>query len=364
MKLRQIFDLIESKFPLSFQESYDNSGLIVGNPENETEKALVCIDVTNQVMDEAIQHGCDLVISHHPFIFDGLQKINLSNVTGQIIEKAICNNITIYAAHTNLDNTIGGINSILCNKLGLINTEFLKPKKGILRKLVTFCPEDHAETIRKTLFSAGAGHIGNYSSCSFNASGQGTFIASESTNPFVGEINKLHYENEIRIETVFPAYLENKIISALFKNHPYEEVAYDIYTLDNSFSKAGEGMTGFLEKELSAEDFLKHVKTVLNAESLKYSGSLQKTVKKVAVCGGSGSFLINEAIRSEADAFITADIKYHQFFDGSEKLLLIDAGHYETEQFAKEIIHDLLIKFFPKFAIRISEINTNPVKYY
>jgi dinuclear metal center YbgI/SA1388 family protein len=364
MKLRQIFEILENRFPLSFQESYDNSGLIVGNPNNESEKALVCIDVTDKVIDEAIEHHCDLIISHHPFIFGGLQKINLSNPTGKIIEKAIKNNITIYAAHTNLDNTSGGVNSILCAKLGLVNTEFLKPKKGVLRKLVTFCPEGHSEKVREAMFSAGAGNIGNYSSCSFNAQGQGTFFASENTNPFVGEINKLHYENETRIETVFPAYLEQKVVAAMLKNHPYEEVAYDIFTLENSFSKAGEGMTGFLEKELSTENFLQFVKSTLSADRIRYSGIPSKQIKKVAVCGGAGSSLINDAIRSGADAFITSDIKYHQFFEGSGKFLLIDAGHYETEQFAKEIIHDFLIKNFPKFAIRISLINTNPVIYF
>lgn len=364
MKLRQIFECLENQFPLFFQESYDNSGLIVGNPDNETKKALVCIDVTDRVMDEAIEHHCDLIISHHPFIFGGLQKINLSNPTGQIIGKAIKNNISLYAAHTNMDNISGGINSILCDKLGLINTEFLKPKKGILRKLVTFCPKDYSDKVREAMFSAGAGYIGNYRSCSFNASGQGTFLATENTHPFVGEINKLHYENETRIETVFPAHLEQKVIAAMLKNHPYEEVAYDIYTLENNYAKAGEGMTGFLEKELPSEAFLKMVKTTLNADRIRHSDTFPKSIKKVAVCGGAGSFLINNAIHSGADAFITSDIKYHQFFNGAENLLLIDAGHYETEQFAKEIIHDFLIKNFPKFAIRISETNTNPVKYF
>ncbi len=364
MLLHEIHTLFESFFPSALQENYDNTGILIGDPDCEINKILVSIDITEDVIKEAIMQKCNLVISHHPTIFSPISKIIFNTAQGRIIKNAIKNNISIYAAHTNLDNAEFGMNTMLANKFGLKDQQFLKPKKNILRKLVTFCPADYSEKVRKALFDSGVGHIGNYSSCSFITEGTGTFKAGENTNPFVGKKNELHFEKESRIETIFPAFIQNKVISALLKSHPYEEVAYDIYPIENEFTKAGEGIIGNLAKPITPNEFLNQVKKVLNVESIRHTSIKNKKIKKVAVCGGGGSFLINDAIRKQADAFITADVKYHQFLDAEKSILLIDAGHYETEQYAKEIIHDLLIKNFPKFAVRISKISTNPINYF
>ncbi|HNW97347.1 MAG TPA: Nif3-like dinuclear metal center hexameric protein [Bacteroidales bacterium] len=364
MKIHKITSFLESIAPLALQESYDNSGLIIGNPNDEVSKALITLDVTEEIIDEAISKKCQLIISHHPLIFGNISKIRPDNYTGKCIIKAIKNNISIYAIHTNFDNIDNGVNAALCNKIGLINCRILKPKKNILKKLVTFCPTKHADKVRKALFDNGTGHIGNYDSCSYNIEGFGTFRALGNTNPFVGEAFKLHKENEIRIETIFPAYLERNILKALFASHPYEEVAYDIYPLENSFNKAGEGMIGELEKSMTSNDFFKKIKSDLKIPVIRHNNKLNKKIKKVAVCGGSGSFLVKDAIFAGADAFLTSDIKYHNFFDGDNSLIIADIGHYESEQFMKEILYEQLNKKFPTFAVLISKLNTNPVKYY
>jgi dinuclear metal center YbgI/SA1388 family protein len=364
MKIKEITSCLEIIAPLRLQESYDNSGLIIGNPEGEIKKALITLDVTEEVIDEAISQKCQLIIAHHPLIFGSLRKISEDDITGKCIIKAIKNSISIYVIHTNFDNVIGGVNTALCKKIGLKNCRILRPKKNILKKLVTFCPDKQAEKVRKALFDAGAGHIGNYDCCSYNTNGFGTFRALENTNPFVGEAFKLHKENEVRIETIFPGYMENKLLSALFKSHPYEEVAYDIYPLENSFSSVGEGMVGELEKEADLNDFLKKLKIKLKIPVIKHNALSGIRIKKVAVCGGSGSFLANDALAAGADIFLTSDIKYHQYFDHRNSLIIADIGHYESEQFSKEILYESLIKKFPKFAVLISDLVTNPVKYF
>lgn len=364
MKLKEIQQLFEKHYPSALQESYDNTGIIIGNPESTISKALVCIDITMQVIEEAIGEKCNLIVSHHPLIFRPVSKILFNTLQGSIIETAIKNNIAIYAAHTNFDNAEFGMNAVLAKKFALVNAKFLKPKKHLLQKLVTFCPVDFSEKVRKALFDAGAGHIGNYSSCSYNTEGTGTFMAMENTNPFVGKKNSIHHEKETRIETIFPAYLQKQIIKALKDNHPYEEVAYDIYALENEFTKVGEGIIGELPEAKSAKQFLADIKQILNVQAIRHSSIENKKIKKIAICGGAGSFLIKEAIGQKADAYITADLKYHDFLDADKNILLIDAGHYETEQYAKEIIHDLLIKNFPKFAVRISNLSTNPISYF
>jgi dinuclear metal center YbgI/SA1388 family protein len=363
MKIREIVRPLEELAPLFLQESYDNSGLLIGHPDNETDKVLITLDVTEEVLEEATLKKCNLVISHHPLIFGGLKRITGNNTTERMVEKAIKNNIGIYACHTNLDNVTNGVNGILCEKIGLINTKILSPGKGLLRKLVTFCPADHAEKVRRALFEAGAGHIGNYDSCSFNATGTGSFRGSEETNPFVGEKGTLHYENEIRIETIYPVYLEETVLKALFSVHPYEEVAYDIYKLENKFNKTGAGMMGELEKETDESEFLNFLKKITNSGCIRHSRLTGKKIKKVAVCGGSGSFLIEEALKAGADIFITGDVKYHDFFKGNSKMVIADLGHYESEQFAKELIYSILKNNFPTFAVLISVLNTNSVNY-
>ena len=361
MLLKNITDLIEDIAPLSFQESYDNAGLLIGNHHQEIDKAIICLDVTEEVLDEAIGKQCQLIISHHPLIFKGFKKLNGKNATERMIVKAIQHNIAIYAAHTNLDNVAQGVNAMLAEKLHLKNIHILQPKRAMLRKLVTFCPVAYAETVRNAMFEAGAGHIGNYDYCSFNTNGEGTFRASEAANPFVGSINQIHNENEIRIETVFYAFLESKIIKALFTSHPYEEVAYDIYTLENEALSLGSGMIGEIE-ETDEMIFLQKVKTITDSKCIRYTALSGKPVKKVALCGGSGSFLIKDAIAAEADIFITGDVKYHDFFEAENKIIIADIGHYESEQFTKELLYSIIIKKFPNFALLISEKNTNPIQ--
>lgn len=363
MKINEITNYLESIAPTSLQESYDNAGLLIGDKNKNIEKALITLDVTEEIIDEAINNNFQLIISHHPPIFHGIKKITGETLTERIIIKAIKSDISIYSMHTNLDNIDQGINSILASKIGLKNPKILKGKKEILRKIVTFCPDNYADKVRSSVFKAGAGHIGNYDSCSFNTEGQGTFRALENTNPFVGKQNELHFEKEIKIEAIYPYYLEKQIINSLKKAHPYEEVAYDIYPLANICESAGSGMIGALDKEYDAADFLEKLKKILNIGCIKHSKITGKKIRNIAICGGSGSFLIRDAISANADIFLTADIKYHDFLDAHNDIIIADIGHYESEQFSKELIYEILIKKFPNFALQISDVNTNPVYY-
>ena len=363
MTIREITEYIESIAPLSLQESYDNAGLIIGDKNEETNGVLLCIDVTEEVLNEAIEKKCKLVISHHPLIFKGVKKINGKNFVEKLIIKAIKNDIAIYAAHTNLDNIINGVNSIIAEKLGLKNIKILSPKKDILKKLITFCPLSHAEIVRKALFDSGAGNIGNYDSCSYNTEGKGTFRALDNANPFVGKLNELHYEEEIRIEIIYPSYLENKILEALFSSHPYEEVAYDLIPLKNKSLDIGSGIIGELENEVNTEDFLLRLKDITQTKCIRHTKIIKNKIKKIAFCGGSGSFLIGDSIAAGADIMVTGDIKYHDFFEADNKIILADIGHYESEQYTKDLLSALLIKKFPNFAVFISDINTNPIFY-
>jgi dinuclear metal center YbgI/SA1388 family protein len=363
MKLHEIISVIESFAPLSYQEPYDNAGLILGNKDMEVGKALITVDVTEEIIDEAVNVSANLVISHHPVLFTGITKITGETYTERIILKAIKNGIAVYAAHTNLDNIWEGVNYKICQKLGLSNMKILVPVEAELRKLVTFVPSDHADKVRSAIFNAGAGHIGNYDECSYNIEGWGTFKGSEDTTPYVGEKGKLHFEKELRIETIFPKALQAKVVCAMIDAHPYEEVAYDIYPLDNTYNRAGKGMMGELEKDTDELTFLKSLKNVFNIKFLKHTRLRGKKIRKVAVSGGNGSFLINEAVKAGADIFITGDIKYHQFFDACDKIVIADVGHYESEQFTKEIFYELLKKKLPKFALHLSEVKTNPINY-
>jgi dinuclear metal center YbgI/SA1388 family protein len=363
MKIIEITKALESFAPLFLQESYDNAGLIIGDPETEIDNALISLDVTDEVIEEAISMKCGLVISHHPLIFKGLKRLNANSPIERMVTKCIKHDIAVYAAHTNLDNVQQGVNKIICEKIGLENVRVLEPKAGLLRKLVTFCPDEHAQKVLSAIFEAGAGHIGNYDSCSFNVSGKGSFRALEDANPFVGNVNAMHFENEQRIETIFPVYLQNKILNALFAAHPYEEVAYDVYPLENDFNKTGAGMIGKLPSAEPAADFLLRMKHVFDVQCLRHTRLTKDNVQTVAVCGGSGSFLTGKAIAAGADVFVTGDVKYHEFFDADGKILLADLGHYESEQFTCELIKSILLEKFPNFAALISAVNTNPVSY-
>ena len=363
MKLKEIISALEQTAPTALQESYDNSGLLIGDPEIEVENALICLDLTADVMDEAIKDNVGLIISHHPLVFSGLKRITGKNEVEQLVIKAIKHDIAVYAIHTNLDNINSGVNGMLCEKLGIQNTRILRPMDGLLCKLVTFCPGEHAEALREALFAAGAGHIGNYDSCSYNLEGYGTFRAGEDTDPFVGEKGKLHTEAEVRIEVIFPDHITSKLIKAMNEAHPYEEVAYDIYPLKNKLAVAGAGMIGDLSESYDEASLVSLLKTVLGTPVVRHSKFIGKKIKRVAVCGGSGSFLIHDALALGADAFITGDMKYHQFFEAEGKMLIADAGHFETEQFTKELIYNILNEKFPTFALRISQVNTNAVHY-
>jgi len=363
MKIKEITNHIESIAPLAYQESYDNAGLIVGSSETEVSGILICLDSTEDVIVEAINKKCNLVIAHHPIIFTELKKFTGKNYVERTIVKAIKNDIAIYAAHTNLDNVSNGVNSKICDVLGLTKKRILSEKNSLLRKLITFCPLAQAEKVRLALFNAGAGSIGNYDQCSFNTDGTGTFRALEGANPFVGEIGEINREQEQKIETIYPLFLESKILKALFESHPYEEVAYDIISLQNNFQHVGSGMIAELEVEMDELEFLKLVKTRLKSGSVRYTGLLGKKVKKIAVCGGSGSFLLSNAVSAGADIFITADYKYHQFFDADGKIVIADVGHFESEQFTMDLFSDIIKEKFPKFAVHLSETKTNPINY-
>ncbi|HEX2969550.1 MAG TPA: Nif3-like dinuclear metal center hexameric protein [Bacteroidales bacterium] len=364
MKLSEISAYLDSEFPLSFQESYDNSGLQIGNPDTEVNSALLTLDVTDEIADEAISTGADIIISHHPLIFNALKSITGKNSTQRIIEKCIKNNIAVYSAHTNLDITHSGVSRKMAEKLGLKEIKVLSPLEKRLLKLVTFVPETHIGRVRNAVFDAGAGSIGNYDRCGFVVDGTGSFRGNENSNPFVGEKGKLSFEKEVRFETVLFSHMKDIVVNAMLDAHPYEEVAYDIYPLENRNIDAGLGCSGLLPEEMDEVSFLKFISEVFEAKGIKYSKLTGKRVRKVALCGGAGSSLIRDAMSSGADAFVTGDIKYHSFFEAEGKILLIDAGHFETEKFAVEIIKELIIKKFPKFALRFSEINTNPINYF
>ena len=364
MTIEQIIQALEDFAPPAYQEDYDNCGLLTGDKTQEATGALLTLDCTEEIVDEAIAARCNLIIAHHPVIFSGLKKITGATYTERTIIKAIRNNIAIYACHTNLDNVKDGVNKKIAEKLGLQNPVILLPKQNLLKKLVTFVPESHYQKVLEGIFKAGAGHIGNYDSCSFNLEGTGTFRGNEASKPFLGKPHELSREKETRIETIFEAPNQNLIISALLYAHPYEEVAYDIYRLDNRHKLVGSGMVGELPEALSEEDFLNHVKNTFKVPTIKHTKKTAKTIKRVAICGGSGRFLLKNAIQSGAQAFITSDFKYHEYFDAENKLLLVDTGHYESEQFTPEIFYEIIKKNFSTFAIHLSKINTNPINYF
>lgn len=363
IQVKKITNYLDGSFPLAYQEDFDNCGLLIGDPEQEITKALVCVDVTEEIVEEAMNEKCGLIISHHPLIFGGLKQITGKTYVERVIQKAIKNNIAIYAIHTNLDNHSRGLNHILAEKLGLSNLKILKTKKDLLRKIVTFCPYDYADKVRTAIFEAGAGQIGDYDSCSYNTIGQGSFRAMDTANPFVGNINELHFEKEVKIEAIYPAYLEKQIIAKMIESHPYEEVAYDILILGNENLYVGSGMLGILNEEIAASDFLNHVKNICGLPTVKYSGNITQLISRVALCGGGGSFLIADAIKSGAQIFLTADLKYHDYFIPEGKMILADIGHYESEQFSKDLIAQVLVKNFPNFAVLKTKVSSNPVKY-
>ncbi len=364
MLIKQVVDFFEGIAPTSFQEDYDNAGLLVGNKNDEVKAILITLDVTEEVIQEAIDLGTNLIVAHHPIVFSGLKRFTGNNYVERTIIMAIKNDIAIFAVHTNIDSVIyNGVNTKICEKIGLKNLEILTPVKNKLCKLVVFVPLKYSDDVRKAIFDAGAGVIGNYDYCSFNLSGKGTFRAGTEANPFVGKKGEIHEESEIRIETIIPTHLTNNIIDAMIKAHPYEEVAYDIYPLNNEWKQVGMGMVGELPVAEDELEFLKRIKKIFNAGSIRYTQLKNKKVKKIALCGGAGSSLLKDAIGVGADIFITGDFKYHQFFDAEGRIVIADIGHFESEQYTKELFYELLTRKFSNFAIHFTKINTNPIKY-
>lgn len=363
MRIKDIISKLEELAPSSLQESYDNAGLIVGDPDEEFKGAVVCLDSIEEVIDEAAALGANMVIAHHPIVFSGLKRLNGKNYIERTVIKAIRLGISIYAIHTNLDNVYHGVNGMIASKLGLTKTKILAPKSGLLNKLVTYVPKANIQEVQNAIFEAGAGTIGNYDSCSFQVSGNGTFRAGDNTNPHVGEKGSLHTEEEVRIETIFPSYLKGKIINALLTAHPYEEVAYDVYQLDQKHQQIGSGMIGELKEAMPIQEFLQMVKKEMKADGIRYTNPIKDKVKKIALCGGAGSFLLSSAIGKGADVFITGDFKYHQFFDADNKIVIADIGHYESEQYTIDLLVEYLSEKFPTFAFHFSRINTNPINY-
>jgi dinuclear metal center YbgI/SA1388 family protein len=367
MKIKEIISLLEQLAPPAYAEEYDNVGLLVGNAQNEVTGVLCTLDCIENVIDEAVLHKCNLIIAHHPIIFKGLKKLTGSNYVERTVMKAIKHDISIYAIHTNLDHVSDGVNKIICDKIGLNGTKVLKPKANILLKLAVFVPNADVEKIRNVLFLNGAGNIGNYSECDFELEGTGGYMANENANPVLGEKNIRHTENETRVEVIMPIYLKNKIVSAMIKAHPYEEVAYDVYELKNVNATVGSGMVGEFEKPMDIDIFKSQIKKAFGLGVIRHTQFLKDKIQRVAVCGGSGSFLLKDAISAGADVFITADFKYHEFFDSENQIVIMDIGHFESEQFTPHLLADYLkghIKNIATFAVRLSEVETNPVKYF
>lgn len=363
MIIRDIIQVLESFAPLPYQESYDNAGLLFGDPGMEVKGVLLTLDATEAVLDEALEKGCNLVIAHHPIVFGGLKKINGSNYVERVAIKAIKHDIAVYAAHTNLDNVRGGVSKMMADRMQLQDTRVLAPKKELLRKLFTFVPVADAEIVRAALFAAGAGHIGKYGECSFYHEGTGTFKGAVDTDPYVGKPGERHLEKEVKIEVIFPAHLEGQIVRTMLQHHPYEEVAYDIVKLENEYAEVGSGLIGNLPEAMDEMAFLQLVKERFRTGCVRYTPLRGKPVRKVAVCGGAGSFLLKKAKSAGADAYISADFKYHEFFDAENQLVIADVGHFESEQFAVDLFYHILTESFRNFAPLKSTINTNPVNY-
>lgn len=364
MKIKEIIAALESFAPPAYQEHYDNCGLLAGSADWECTGILCTLDTLEKTVEEAKAKNCNLIVSHHPIIFSGIKKLNGNNYVERTVINAVKNDIAIYAAHTNLDNVCLGVNKKIADKLGLINQQILAPKNKLLRKLVTYVPPANADAVRAALFNAGAGHIGNYSECSFSSNGKGGFKPEANTHPFIGKTGERTVVDEEKMELIFPDYLQSVLVNALKKAHPYEEPAFDILPLENFYENVGSGVIGDLQEEEDEKSFLRKIKNIFGTPAIRHTQLLGKKVRRVAVCGGSGSFLIKNAIGAKADFYITADVKYHEFFDADGHLVIADIGHWESEQFTVELLFDILVAKFPTFAVLKSALCTNPVRYF
>lgn len=363
MVINDVIQHLEILAPLQYAEDFDNVGLLVGDRNTPLTGVLVTLDTLEAVVDEAIEKHCNLIVSFHPIIFKGLKKLNGNNYVERVVIKAIRHNIAIYAIHTALDNSLQGVNSIICDQLSLRSKRILIPQKGTIKKLTTYVPTKDADALRKALFAVGAGYIGNYENCSFNTEGIGTYQGNKESNPRVGERYEFCEALETQISMTFEKHLESKVLKTLFENHPYEEVAYEIISLENTNQGIGMGMIGVLEKPMATEDFLHSLKIHMKVPAIRHSKLLKDKIQTVAVLGGSGSFAISAAMASEVDVFVTADLKYHDFYAAEDRIVLVDIGHYESEQYTKNFLAEYLSKKITNFAIVLSMTNTNPVKY-
>lgn len=363
-QLRELTTYLEALAPAAYQESYDNSGLLVGDPTAEITGVLVSLDATEAVVDEAIAKGCNVVVAHHPIVFKGLKRFTGRTYVERTVIKAIKNDVALYAIHTNLDNVVGGVNFMIADKLSLQNVRILAPKSQVLTKLVVFVPVEHTQTLLNTLYEAGAGQIGAYDHCSFRTEGTGTFRPLTGANPAIGTVGDEEAVTEHRVEVVFPSYLENAMVAAMKQAHPYEEVAYDLYALNNQNQTVGSGAVGDLPAPMYAREWLRYLKYQMGLSVIRHTALLDKPIRRVAVCGGAGGFLLNDAVRAGAEVFVTADYKYHEFFDADNRITICDIGHYESEVFTKDLLQQHLEKKFATFAVILSETVTNPVNYF
>ncbi len=364
MKIKELTSYLEQIAPLAYQESYDNCGLLLGDAQSELRGVLVSLDVTEEVVQEAIERGCNLIVAHHPLIFKGLKKITGRNYVERTAILAIKNDIAVYAIHTNLDNVSGGVNYKIAQKLNLSSITVLRTKSQILSKLTVFVPLNDTPKLLAGLHKAGAGEIGNYSDCSFKTNGIGTFRPNDLANPSIGARGALEEVEENRIEVIFPSYLTHKILVSMYENHPYEEVAYYLHTLENNSQDVGSGAVGLLPEEMDVNSFLSYLKRQMELSVIRYTTLPKGKIRKVAVCGGVGSFLLGDAKATGADAFVTADYKYHEFFDAEGEILIADIGHFESEVFTKDLLVEIISKKITNFAPCLSAINTNPVNYF
>ena len=363
VRIKDIANALEMFAPLPLQDGFDNAGLQIGLTEAEVTGVLLCLDVTEAVVDEAVASGCNLIVSHHPLIFSPLKRITGTNYIERCVIKALANGIAIYSAHTNIDNAPGGVNYRIAAKLGLQNVRILVPKEDALLKLAVYVPTSAADAVREALFAAGCGNIGNYDSCSYNVDGFGTFKAGEGCNPFCGEVGKLHREQEVRIETVLPAYLKSKVIAALLKAHPYEEPAFDIYQLKNGWGCVGSGVIGELSAECGEAELLQCVKDKFNVGCVRHTPLLGKRVKRVALCGGAGGSFAGAAMAAGADVYITGEARYHDLFNYAGRMVVAVIGHYESEQYTMDIFREIIEKACPGVKVLATTVNTNPVNY-
>lgn len=361
--IREVIDFLESWAPRAYQESYDNSGLLTGDRAWTVRSILTTLDCTEAVVDEAIQTGSNLIVAHHPIVFKGLKKLTGQNYVERTLIKAIKNDIAIYAIHTNLDNVATGVNKRIADKLGLKNLQILDPKRDTLSKLTTFIPRTHQSQVMAALHEAGVGQIGNYQDCSFRVDGVGYYRPNEKANPFLGTAGQLETTEEVRVEMIFPTHIQDQVLMALRSAHPYEEVAYYVSRLDNENQEVGSGLVGQLDTPEEPIEFLKRLKNVMSASCVRYTQPVKSQISKVALCGGSGSFLLPKAISTGADVYVSADFKYHEFFDADNRIMIVDIGHYESEQYTKELLAEVLREKFPTFAINFSKQVTNPTRY-